>query len=89
MITVYVLFSPSHGRFYRGITNDVQRRLAEHNAGRVYATARYVPWEMILQESFEDHASARAREKYLQSAAGRRWLREYRKGKQLFSDNED
>ncbi len=40
MITVYVLYSPSHGRFYRGITNDVERRLTEHNAAKVYALAR-------------------------------------------------
>ena len=83
MITVYVLYSPSHGRFYRGITNDVERRLAEHNAAKVYATARYVPWIMILQEPFADHTSARAREKYLQSAAGRRWLRQYCQEKKL------
>jgi len=31
---VYVLYSPSHNKYYRGITSDVQRRLKQHNAGK-------------------------------------------------------
>ena len=32
---VYVLESERTGRFYKGCTNDITRRLSEHNAGSV------------------------------------------------------
>ena len=75
MVTVYVLYSRDHRRFYRGITNDLTRRLNEHNTGKVYATHRYIPWIVVLVETYDDHQEARNREKYLQSSAGRRFLK--------------
>jgi predicted GIY-YIG superfamily endonuclease len=36
---LYVLESQSDGNLYTGITSDVQRRLREHNAGRVQSTS--------------------------------------------------
>jgi putative endonuclease len=44
MIFVYVLQSAVDGRFYVGLTNDLQRRLSEHNRGKMKYTKAFRPW---------------------------------------------
>lgn len=55
------------------MSNDLVRRLAEHNEGRNKSTKAYSPWEIVVKELFETRKEARKREKYLKSAAGRKW----------------
>jgi putative endonuclease len=50
--------------------------LKEHNAGRVTSTKPKRPWQLIYTESFTTCLEARKREKYLKSAAGRRFRKE-------------
>ena len=72
MKIVYILQSESDSeRFYIGITNDVDRRLCEHNAGKLPNTARYRPWHVRTYVTFSDDALALAFEKYLKSGSGR------------------
>ncbi|AFN75052.1 hypothetical protein MROS_1819 [Melioribacter roseus P3M-2] len=40
----YIIFSPSKNRFYVGSTNDIQRRLNEHNSGQTKSTRPGKPW---------------------------------------------
>ena len=75
MYFVYVLRSITAKKTYVGMTNDLGRRLAEHNAGKHVYTKRHVPWEVFHHESFENRIKAHAHEKYLKSAAGRRFLK--------------
>lgn len=72
---VYVLKSKVQKRSYVGFTNNLERRIEEHNTGRHLYTKRYLPWKIIYKEECEDFRSARKREKYLKSAAGRRFLK--------------
>ena len=73
MFFVYVLYSKSYNRFYVGMSSDVERRLKEHNKGKTPSTKPFIPWKIIHIEEFETRIEARKREKYLKSAAGRRW----------------
>ncbi|MBL7890991.1 MAG: GIY-YIG nuclease family protein [Bacteroidia bacterium] len=43
---VYILRSLKNGSFYKGQTNNLQKRLTEHNSGKEKSTARYAPWEL-------------------------------------------
>lgn len=52
---------------YIGATEDLKRRLPEHNAGRSAHTAKFVPWKLV----FPDKLKALAFEKYLKSHSGR------------------
>ena len=56
---------------------DAQKRLNEHNAGKNRFTKGHFPWKIIFTEVNPDWASARKREKYLKSAAGKTWLKKY------------
>jgi len=51
----------------------MERRLKEHNSGHTKSTKNH-EWSVIYKEQLEDRYSARKREKYLKSAAGRRYL---------------
>ncbi|MDD5710885.1 MAG: GIY-YIG nuclease family protein [Candidatus Colwellbacteria bacterium] len=74
MYNLYILQSLTSGRTYTGITDNLERRLKEHNAGRHPYTKRYLPWEIIYTELLNSRIEARGREKYFKSAAGRRLL---------------
>ncbi len=70
----YVLRDRS-GRHYVGITVDLPQRIKEHNAGRTRGDRGRGPFTLIHREEHPDHATARVREKYLKSGAGREWLK--------------
>ncbi|MFP2995332.1 GIY-YIG nuclease family protein [Spongiivirga sp. MCCC 1A20706] len=73
MFYVYVLYSQQACRYYIGMTADLEARLKTHNSGSVKSTKAFIPWKMIHFEKFSTRLEARKREKYLKSAAGRRW----------------
>jgi putative endonuclease len=57
-------------KYYTGLTSDVVRRLAEHNAGRSSHTANNGPWSIDVAIEFADERRAVAFERYLKSGSG-------------------
>jgi len=45
---VYVLKSENHWRFYVGMTENVDRRVKEHNSGHTKSTKGYIPWKLFF-----------------------------------------
>lgn len=76
MIYIYIIKSCKDGRFYVGMTQNIDKRINEHNSGRTKSTKGYVPWKLFFFEIFPDRKSARAREKYLKSGFGKQWIKE-------------
>ena len=75
MFYVYVLRSKKDGKWYTGATNDLKKRLKEHNEGRVLATKDRRPLELIYYEACINQQDAFAREKYLKTGMGKRYIR--------------
>ena len=71
---VYVIKSLSRNYIYVGLTNNVSRRFAEHQAGQE-KTAPYCPFKLVHTEEFPSRVKARAREKYLKSGVGKEWIK--------------
>ena len=72
MYMVYILYSVSSGKTYVGFTNDVNRRLIEHNVTEAKGfTLRYRPWKILHTEEYDDKKVAMQREKYLKTGRGR------------------
>jgi putative endonuclease len=69
------LRSKAVDKTYVGITNNIERRLIEHNNGEHVYTKKYIPWEIIHSEIFSKRPEARKREKYLKSSVGRQWIK--------------
>ena len=49
---VYLLFSDKDSKFYTGSTNDLKRRLYEHNSGNVRSTTNRRPLKLIYYEVY-------------------------------------
>jgi len=59
MKCVYLLRSIPHPtERYVGITEDLDSRLAEHNAGRSPHTSKFTPWKCVVAMWFEDDRKA-------------------------------
>lgn len=76
MYYVYILLNEAKTRTYTGVADDVNKRLALHNAGRVKASRPYRPYNIIHTEEFETLKEARQKEKFYKSTTGRRKLKE-------------
>ena len=72
---VYVLRSLADERFYVGLTNDIPKRLGQHNDGLVTSTKGRLPFALIYWEGCLNRSDAAQREKYLKTAWGKRYLR--------------
>ena len=72
---VYVLSSEKNNSWYIGYTSDLEKILSEHNSGKTITTNRKKPWKLIYYEVSFEKEDALAREKYLKSGMGRRYLK--------------
>jgi putative endonuclease len=71
----YVLLSKKDGKLYMGWTFNLKERMRKHNEGKVVATRDRRPLELIYFEARRNREKAIAREKYLKSGFGRRYLK--------------
>jgi len=85
----YVLRGMEDGKYYIGYTNDLRRRLEEHNTGKTFSTKPRRPFELVYYEACRSENDAKQREKYLKNTVGRRYLakrlRFFRNDKPLFN----
>ena len=72
---VYVLLSKKDKNFYTGYTNNLKKRLEEHNKGLVKSTKNRTPFDIIYFEGCINKYDAIHREKYLKTTYGKRYLK--------------
>ena len=75
MYYTYVIKSKKDGKWYTGYTSDLRKRFSDHNAGKVSATKNRGPFELIYYEACCSSQDATAREKYLKTGMGKRYLK--------------
>ncbi len=75
MYYVYVLYSKKVNKFYKGYSNDLKKRIFEHNNDKVRSTKFGKPWELIYYEAFIDKTDARREELFLKTGKGREKLK--------------
>ena len=57
------------------MTNDLERRLAEHKRGKTKTTSKMNNLKVVYTEEYDTLKEARKREIYFKTAAGRRFLK--------------
>ncbi len=78
MYFIYCVYNHQNGKIYIGQTNDLERRLKEHNTPNSHYTGRFRGgWVLIYKESLATRFEALKREKQLKSAKGREYIKQY------------
>ena len=71
----YILQSKKNKRWYTGCSNDLRKRFKEHNNNLVFSTKGRGPFKLIYYEACLNKDDAFARERYLKSGMGKRYLK--------------
>jgi putative endonuclease len=77
---VYVLRSIRDRMFYTGYTTNLEKRLSEHNEGKVFSTKNRRPLELTYYEACRHKEDALRRERYLKTTYGKRYIKNRIKG---------
>ncbi len=72
---VYFLRSKVTKFSYTGSTNNLGRRLSEHNNGLVHSTKSYRPFEIVAYIAVSTERKARELEKYFKTGSGKTILK--------------
>ena len=70
----YVLHGKKSRRLYTGCTFDLRKRFKEHNEGMLGYTAKDT-YDLIYYEACLNKKDAYAREKYLKTGMGKRYIK--------------
>lgn len=73
MFYTYIL-KMNDGRFYTGITNDLARRISEHEIGRSKSTRRFLPVKLIKKFEFETRQLARIMEVKIKNRGAKHYI---------------
>ncbi len=76
MYIAYIIQSESDN-LYTGHTNDLKRRLFEHNNGLCKTTKVSKNWEFIYTKTFPTRSEAMRHEKWLKNGHGREFIKSY------------
>ena len=67
----YILQSEKDGSYYIGQTEDIEKRLEDHNLGISKYTSRRNPWKLVYYEVFGTREEAIKREGFLKRQRNR------------------
>lgn len=67
MFHLYILRSLFTARYYIGHTENLERRLKEHNDGRCRSTKAYKPWKLVYMEEHASKSEAFRRERVVKN----------------------
>jgi len=79
MFCIYILYSHIADKYYVGQTDDVHRRLGEHNHPLVNTkfTAKYTPWNLVLSFPVSNERAESMRiEKFIKHQKSRKFILE-------------
>jgi len=75
---VYILVSETNPeKIYIGVTNNLDRRLLEHNEGESRYTSLFKPWNLESYIAFKSRKTAELFERYLKKGSGFAFLKKH------------
>ena len=70
MYYVYILISEKDNKLYIGLTDNLERRINEHNSGYNFSTKSRKPFKLVFYEALLTIEEAVEREKFYKSGRG-------------------
>lgn len=71
MYFVYILQSIKNNKYYIGSTNNLERRLVEHNCGKTKSLKHLRPLKIVFKKEYEKEVDARLIERKLKKLKNR------------------
>jgi putative endonuclease len=74
---VYIIYSPGLKRFYTGTTDDVSRRILEHNSDKYSDgfTSKGIPWNLFLEIECNSSQHAYKLERFIKQMKSAAFIR--------------
>jgi len=73
--SVYIIQSLLDGSFYIGFTNNLDKRIIQHNHAKTGYSSKKSPWILVYSESFEIKSLAIKRERFLKKQKSRDFIK--------------
>ena len=70
MYYIYILRSLKNKKYYTGVTENLKRRIKEHNSGNSDFTSWSGPYKLVWYCAFQNKEKAYEFENYLKSSSG-------------------
>jgi len=74
---VYSIQTADKQHIYVGVTNNLKRRIEEHNEGHSIHTNKYKNWELLSFTGFRNRKRAEEFEQYLKTQSGRAFAKKH------------
>ena len=74
MCYTYIIYSSKIDKYYVGATNDLVRRLSEHNRKKGKYTDVGIPWDLVYKEEYENILMAKRREREIKNKKSRKYI---------------
>ena len=71
---VYILFSETLNQYYTGSTQDLNKRVNDHNNGWSKHTSKGIPWVLLYSLIFESRTEALQKENTIKKRGAKRFL---------------
>ena len=75
MFYVYIIKSLADNKLYIGYSNNLKRRLKEHDSGKNFSTKIRRPFKLIYYEAYLAREDAEVREKFFKTGWGRNYIK--------------
>ena len=88
MFFTYILFSEKLNRFYIGTTDDVEKRLLEHNSV-FYSnsfTSKGIPWELKFTYACDSSKQAYDLERFIKKMKSRKFIERFIEDERIIID---
>jgi putative endonuclease len=89
MYCLYILRSHHTGKYYVGSTEDLARRLREHNGelpNPGTSTVAGRPWELVFHAGYPSRTKALEAERFVKKMKSKRWLTKLVEGRLRLPD---
>ena len=70
----YIIQSEKTGKYYIGSSEDVQKRLQQHNWSRTPSTKSGIPWKLVYTEKYNTRTEAVSREYAIKKKKSRKYI---------------
>jgi len=74
MYYLYIIYSNKLDRYYIGHTENIDKRIIEHNTGFSSYTSKAVDWILVYKEQFTERINASRREMELKRKRSRKYI---------------